>query len=340
MNNINRRQFLKTSGSLAVGALLAGVSGTYLWRMFTNPGELFHGANSKDAGGASDADTSADFVSPYRRTFGFAVPDDICAFEMYGEQLLLATPNNIYMYNLAGTLVSKFSVSSDVRDIAAHDDHIYVLHPSRIEVYSADGTMVRDWQACSDDADYCAFTVFDKGVFVTDASNKIVCQYTIEGGLVRFIKSPKGFVVPSYSFGITNMDGLVYCSNPGRHVVEVYSAEGEYLRCFGKGGNEPGEFSGCCNPVQLATTNAGELLTSEKGRPRISCYAADGTFRSVLLNADMLGGGHTAYDMRVHDDKLIVVCGKKVQVFQYNSQLAAKTLCGQCTADCPMKVNL
>ena len=68
---------------------------------------------------------------------------------------------------------------------------------------------------------------------------------------MKFIQSPSGFIVPSYSFGITNIDGVVYCSNPGRHLVESYSPEGEYISSFGKPGGAAGLFSGCCNPVYL-----------------------------------------------------------------------------------------
>ena len=147
-----------------------------------------------------------------------------------------------------------------------------------------------------------------------------------------------GFIVPSYCFAITYMDGRIYCSNPGRHRVESYSTGGEFLAAFGKSGADAGAFSGCCNPAIITPANGGELLTSEKGIPRISCYAADGQFRSVLLDSRALGGGHTAYDVRVMKDKLIVAGGDKVSVFQYNKSLSQLTLCGQCGKDCPLKI--
>ncbi|MCQ5183050.1 hypothetical protein NE573_23790, partial [Parabacteroides distasonis] len=99
----------------------------------------------------------------------------------------------------------------------------YLLYPTRVEVYHLEGGWIRDWEACSEESDYCSLTVLSGNVFVTDAANKNICMYTIEGGIVKFIQSPSGFIVPSYSFGITNIDGVVYCSNPGRHLVESYS---------------------------------------------------------------------------------------------------------------------
>ena len=333
---ITRRRFLQVGGSLALGAVFMGVMGRSLWKMLTSPADIFYDA--KGTKRTKDAIERAQFVSPYRRTFGFIAPDEILALELMGEQIVVATPNHIYMYSLDGSLKENFSVRSDVRDMAVYEDRLYLLFPSRIEVYDAKGEALQEWEACSDDADYCSMTVFAGGVFVTDASAKNICQYRLDGTLARFIKSPNGFVVPSYSFGITNLDNHVFCSNPGRHLVEKYSADGAYVGSFGKSGVGAGEFSGCCNPVQITTTAAGELLTSEKGLPRISCYAPDGTFRSILLDDKALGGGHAAYDVRVMGDKLIVTGGKKVSVFQYDDRRSAQTLCGACTVDCPMKV--
>ena len=70
----------------------------------------------------------------------------------------------------------------------------------------------------------------------------------------------------------------------------------------------------------------------------MSCYSQEGAFRSVLLDAKALGGGHEAYRIRVMKDKLIVAGGDKVSVFQYNKQQSQLTECGQCDQDCPLKV--
>lgn len=337
MDKITRRKFLHIGGSVALGSLFVGVAGSSLWKMFFHPDRLFYDSDLvKDEDAAAQKHTK--FVSPYRRTFGFLAPDEVTAFEMNKGNVILATPNNIYIYGISGELQHNFSVPSDVRDLAVYEDQIYLLYAARIEVYTMQGDLVKDWDACSDNSDYCSIAAFEGGVFVTDASNKNICKYELDGTLARFINSPEGFIVPSYSFGITTMDGNVYVSNPGRHLIEQYTAAGDFVASFGKAGAQEGAFSGCCNPVMLTTTSTGEILTSEKGVPRISCYSKDGQFRSVLLDQQALGGGHSAYDMRVYNDKLIVVGENKVSVFQYNKQVSQQTLCGSCTLDCPMKV--
>lgn len=332
---MSRRKFLQVSGSLLIATAFAGVISRSLWKMLNHPGELFYDA--KTAKRSQAIEEMANFVSPFRRTSGFIAPDDITALEVLDKQIVIATPNNIHLYDLNGSLNENFSIRSDLRDMAVFAGNIYLLFASRVEVYDPQGNLQQDWNACSDDADYCSLTVFEEGVYVTDAQAKNICHYRLDGSLVRIVESPKGFVVPSYSFGITHLNGFIFCSNPGRHQVEQYTAQGEFVTSFGKSGIGAGEFSGCCNPVQITTTATGELLTSEKGIPRISCYASDGTFRSILLDNKALGGGHAAYDVRMLDNKLIVAGANKVSVFQYDNRRTAQTLCGSCNVDCPMK---
>ncbi len=300
---ISRRKFIQACGSLLAGGSIVGLTGFLFHRNLVSPKET-HQRNGESR--KEDA-----LPSPYKLLSSFKVPDFIEAFELNGTRIIVAASNNIFIYDTAGNLMNNFAVGSNVRDIATDDNHIYLLFPTRIEVYTPQGEWLRDWEACSDQSDYCSMTVTPEAVFVTDAANKNICQYTKEGGFTRFIQSPDGFIIPSYSFGITYTNGTVYCSNPGRHKVEKYTPDGEYIGSFGESGGAAGMFCGCCNPVHLTYTPAGNILTSEKGNPRISCYSADGKFRNVLLDSKTLGGGSTAYDIKNHKDKLLAICGRQ-----------------------------
>lgn len=336
---ITRKDFLRLSGSLLAGGAIAGASGHLLWKMFKRPDELFYPIE-EDTYVISDGDVS---VSPYRLEATIPSPG-ILAMELDGGRLLAALPGKMRISDLRGGLIQEFPTGPDARDIAVWKDEYYVLYPFRIEVYGPDGSLRRSWNACSESSDYCFFTVMDQGVYVTDAGDKNICRYRLDGPLAGFIESPRGFVVPSYSFAIANRDGLVYCSNPGRHQVECYSPEGKFLKSFGQAGVEPGHFSGCCNPVHICVSPAGELLTSEKGIPRISCWSPDGQFRSILLNRKALGGGSDAREVRMTWDGRLVVAGKgAVSIYRYDPALARaegselSAACRLCGLDCPVK---
>jgi len=217
------------------------------------------------------------------------------------------------------------------------DDLLYLLFPSRFEVYNIAGELQHEWEACSDNTDYCAMTIAEGAVFATDAVNKHICKYSTDGNFLKFIQSPNRFIIPSYSFGITYSDGIIYASNSGRHQIEKYNAEGEYLGAFGEAGNSAGMFCGCCNPVHLNHTPTGEIITSEKGIPRISCYSRDGAFQSLLLDSSVLNKGKAAYHAKILNDKIFVAGDDAVLTFRYDNILAEKTTCSTCKVDCLLR---
>lgn len=332
-NKILRRKFLQICGSVIAGGSILSLSGI----LFRN--RLFAPNNNRNSSITTNGlSVQRDaFASPYKLVSSFSVPDPVESFELVGDNIVVATSNTISVYSRTGQLLNNFAVASNLRDIATDNGNLYLLFPTRIEVYDQNGDWLRDWEACSDQSDYCSMAIAPGAVFVTDAANKNICQYTTAGNFVRFIQSPNDFIIPSYSFGITYTNGTLYCSNSGRHQIEKYTTEGEYLGSFGKAGGATGMFCGCCNPVHLTYTSTGEIITSEKGNPRISCYGENGEFRSMLLDSKALGGGHTAYDIKVHNDKLFIAGKNLISTFQYDQILAAKTACSACGVDCPLR---
>lgn len=77
--------------------------------------------------------------------------------------------------------------------------------------------------------------------------------------------------------------GRIYVVDRRNHRVQVFDAEGEFLRSFGRQGQGPGEFS---SPTWIATT--GSLLTIVD-RSRLSVWNVDGTHeRDVPTPGDSL----------------------------------------------------
>lgn len=289
---------------------------------------------------AAVGDNTADdgFLSPYKQIASFAAQGKIEAFEQHDGKLYVATAGVVSVYDDYGQLQQHMNVGeASVRDMAVGTEGIYLLRPSSIHVYSHSGEPVRQWEACSELSDYCSFALSEAFVFVTDRENKNICTYTHNGNFVKFIDSPNRFIIPSLTFGVAYVNGRLYCSNSGRHQVEVYTPDGIYIDAFGAHGLKPGAFCGCCNPVHLTCTSTGEIITSEKGAPRISCYGADGKFHNLLLDRKALGGGYAAYEAKIHHDKLFVAGSDRVTVFQYDELLASAGTCGGCRLDCGLR---
>ena len=267
------------------------------------------------------AETTAEesFISPYKQVSSFTLPQEINRFELHDNKLYISAGESIHIYDREGKQLSSFKIKSDIRDVTVEKENIYVLYPSFIEVYSTGGELTHQWEACSELSDYCSFTLAGDFVFVTDAENKNICKYTKEGNFIKFIRSPHNFIIPSYSFDIESKNDTLYCANSGRHLIETYTLDGDFIAAFGGPGSEPGFFVGCCNPVYLSFSPEGELITSEKGNPRISSFDQSGKFKEILLNSKALGGGNKAYEVRANGNQLFVAGKNKISIFEYDT---------------------
>jgi hypothetical protein len=279
------------------------------------------------------------FISSYEKINSFEAASEIVCFDMYEHAIYAVLADKISVFDLSGEHQWDCAIETGVRDIvvdcrdaACHvPTTIYLLYPTKIALYSLEGRKKGGWQACSDNSDYCAITVTNDYVFVTDAENKNIVQYDKQGNLVRFIKSPEGFIIPSYSFGIISINDTIYISNSGRHKVESYTLDGEFIASFGVAGTQAGAFAGCCNPVYLAKTSDENILTSEKGNPRISSYGKNGKFRSILLDNNLLGGGTDAYRVKVSEENIFIASGKTISVYGMDTSCPPNVKsCGEC----------
>ncbi|MDR0894434.1 MAG: hypothetical protein LBN06_03930 [Prevotellaceae bacterium] len=334
--SMSRRQFIQTCGGIVAGVGMAGALGYAFHRSLTAP---TGSTTSSFGGGAIAPSGSTALRSPYKLVSALHTPAAIDALEVGDNRMVVAAGGQVIVYDFTGKELQQFAVAGTVRDLALADGLLYVLHPQSVKVYR-DGTWVRQWETCDSESDYCFMALSPEAVYVTDAARKNICQFTRDGELVRFIESPDGFIVPSYSFGIAFAGGTLYCSNPGRHRVESYQPDGTFIASFGKLGNDPGSFCGCCNPVHLTVTASGDLLTSEKGIPRISCYSPKGEYRTLLLDSPMLGGGNSAYDVKAFADRLVVAGKDKLMTFRYDAATADRTACAGCTQSCPLRAGI
>ena len=283
----------------------------FVWYMAKSIG------NDNAPGFGRAAQAAETFESRYYNAIYFEIPEDVKRFDLHDDKLFVSAGSSIYILDTEGKQLGSFPVEPDIRDIAVSGDEVFLLYPTQIAVHhSSDGLLLRQWDACSQLSDYCSFTVAGEAVYVTDADNKNICKYTVEGDFVRFVNSPAGFIIPSYSFDIDSWNDTIYTGNSGRHLVETYTLNGDFISAFGAAGGAAGSFAGCCNPVYFTFAPDGTLITSEKGNPRISRFSRCGKFQEVLINSRMLGPGSHAREVRATDDKLFVATRNLIMVFK------------------------
>lgn len=303
----------------------------FIWYMAFSLGKQDSFSGNNPAAGQEEG------ISPYRKTNTLRVKSDIISFALSDGYIYIAVNQAVLIYDKAGKLVKQIPVDKEIRDIQVADQRIYLLYPAEIEVWTVEGQKVAGWEARRKNSGYCSMVLSSEYIYVTDAENKNICQYTKEGEYMAVFFSPDGFILPSYAFDIIIIRDTIYCSNSGRHRIESYTLEGQYIASFGKAGNEAGAFAGCCNPAFLAATTNGDIVTSEKGNPRLSCFGRDGRFRTILLGSKKLGGGVKAYRVEVQDDRIYVAGKNTLSEFVFDPLLAAQSACAGCPVECPLR---
>lgn len=192
-----------------------------------------------------------------------------------------------------GSLVSEFSLTEEVRCLAVTNDAIYVGSREQLEVFNLKGERQAAWEKPAPKSYFTSIAAAANDVFVADAGQRLILRFDRSGKLVSRIgernkeRNIPGFIVPSPFFAVKlAKDGLLRVTNPGRHRVEVYTADGDFEQAWGRAGAAIEHFCGCCNPTNLALLADGRVVTFEKGIPRVKVHGADGAFESVVAGAE------------------------------------------------------
>ena len=171
------------------------------------------------------------------------------------------------------------------------DDQIFVAITNQILHFDTNGKLRKSWDSVRIDDKNRQFRMITglaataTEVFVADAGLRRVFRFAIDGDFIGEIGAPDkiagvpGLRLPSPHLScVVVAENLLAVNNPGLRRIEYYDFNGNLKHFYGASGTGMKEFSGCCNPTNLAGTGASELTlaTSEKGLPRIQVFSPDG----------------------------------------------------------------
>jgi hypothetical protein len=291
--DVSRRGFLKR-GARTAGALAAVGAGLDIFE------QLAMAANEKnanpfpyDVGRLSKTDPK---LIAYEETARFKCPRGEARRISRGtdDQLLIAAGNYISILGPDGALQSEIALGGPAQAVAvAKDGTIYVGLRNHIEVFDAKGQRKASWEAIAKRPWITGMAVAENDVFAADSGNRVVWRYDREGKVAGRIgeknkdRNIPGFVVPSpYLDVVLHRDGLIRVNNPGSHLVEAYTFDGDRELAWGRYSAAIDGFCGCCNPIALDVLPDGRIVTCEKGIPRVKVYANDGAFECVVAGAE------------------------------------------------------
>lgn len=171
------------------------------------------------------------------------------------------------------------------------DGRVHVGSRGRVDVYDEGGSPVAGFASGNPGKPslITAIQVFQDEILVADAGVRRIRRYTRTGQQIGEIGAQNktgGFMLPNGSLDfVVDAGGVVRATDPGRHRVTAWALDGSPLGNFGKFGQmNPEDFTGCCNPVNLAVTPDGKVVTGEKAGARVKVYEPDGTLLAVIGN--------------------------------------------------------
>ena len=126
---------------------------------------------------------------------------------------------------------------------------------------------------------YVADAALDQ-VFVYDADKLTLIRKMGTAGKKHTLTEPGQFSVPTNV--AVDADGNLYVTDMYNNRVEVFDADGNFIRQWGKSGDRPGTFS---RPKGIAIDVDGHVWVADAVQDILQCYTADGHFLMWL-------GGH------------------------------------------------
>jgi hypothetical protein len=224
---------------------------------------------------------------------------------------------------------------------AGPDERVYVGSTGRVEVYDAMGDRTGGFAAgeSGKPAYITSIKLFRQEILVADAAARIIRRYDLSGRRLGVIgtKSKAGsLILPNRSLDIAvDSRGVVWATDTGRHQVTAWALDGTPLGSFGKFGmRNPEDFAGCCNPVNVALTPDGKIVTGEKMIARVKVYEPSGRLLA-LIGPDHFDPGCTHIHLAVDSKGRILAADPvrlEIKVFTWSAK-AWKT--GPSTPDRP-----
>lgn len=220
---------------------------------------------------------------PFRRSLaGIAVGAGDRIYALGDDEVRVFEPN--------GNFVQGWKALSNAACLTAGPDRrVYIGSPGRVEIYDAGGSRTGGFAAgdSKQPAGITAIKIFRQEILVADADARLIRRYDFGGkqlGLIGNKNKTESFMLPNrwLDFDVDSK-GIIRATDTGRHLVTAWAIDGSPLGSFGKFGmNNPADFVGCCNPVNLALTPDGKIVTGEKMVARVKVYEPDGKLLALI----------------------------------------------------------
>lgn len=201
------------------------------------------------------------------------------AITLWDGQIIVAADRALLFHRLSGELVRTAAMPRPVRAVGVDPrGGLVVTFSDQVARVAANGAVELLGAPFGKASALTGIAVAADGrLFAADSAQRLIWRFDAMGTVLGQIRpGTQGFTVSRAFFPIAWQDGHLIVAEPGRHQVQRYSAAGDLISQWGGRSRDAGGFTGCCNPVALATTADGTIITIERGLVRVKQFNSAG----------------------------------------------------------------
>lgn len=199
------------------------------------------------------------------------------------SRLLAIVGQEVWCYSAAGELAWQKPTPSPGWSLAVQDKWLWVGMRGAIGRFDEHCRLLDHIEDHDRLGRLTGLAVSGEVLLAADATHRTIHvfrQYVWQGEVGREVNT-RGFMLPNgmLDLALDPRSDTIVVAHPQKHRIERYQLDGKFIDKFGRFGmEEPGDFSGCCNPTHITVTAEGWIAVSEKAPPRVKIYTGDGKF--------------------------------------------------------------
>lgn len=291
-----RRSFLRAAAWGSGIASIGGIAGFGVRQWTTN-----HATPTRPALGddftydVARYQTSDPALVRYEETLRFDVGLERARNLTAGDdgKIIVCGTGGIRQFSAQGTFINQITTATPIYATAVRaNGDILAGQAGKITIFGPSGNELAVWDFANNFLP-TSIALTDEFIYVADAGGRVVMKLDHDGKIKLLIgakdadRNIAGFMIPSPYFCVRMAkDGLLRVTNPGEHLIEAYTSQGDRETAWGKASFAIDGFCGCCNPVSFDLFADGSYVTCEKGLPRVKLYDSHGTFVGIVAGPE------------------------------------------------------
>ncbi|MBD3374097.1 hypothetical protein GF406_03595 [candidate division KSB1 bacterium] len=208
--------------------------------------------------------------------------------------------------------------------------NLYLALVDHIQIFSPEKIKIGHWDSMGERSVMTSIALADDALFAADPGNMTVWKFGMDGTLLQQVaqndpdNGVPSLVIPSINMDVAmDPDGHLWVVNPGRHLLENFTVDGDFRTMWGESAMTIEGFCGCCNPTHIAIRSDGSFVTAEKGIPRIKVYNTIGQLTAVVADAGQFNPDALGLDLVIDSQDRVYVLDPsrhQIRVFQQDPQ--------------------